>query len=624
MSATSSDDDETDFVGPPRPATLAATPSISASLPRGGKSSAAAASSSSNSSSSEGGDSSDDSDDDLELPLATSVTIAQAHSKAVTAIGISGKGSRFCSGSSDGTVALWDFHGMTAAFRSFRQFEPNPGHGILSLEVEDNTRGSILVCTTATVAHVYDREGRPLAQTTEGDKYLQDLSKCTGHVAPLTGAAWLSGGGGGEEGDGEGLRLVTVGGDGSLRQWQMEQGMRRGNATCLRGWHRLFGGGASQKRIPLTALSVTPLSPIAVGSSLGTIALVDVRNRSDRASMLLSDHTAASVSSTTATAATTTTTAPVTALQWMPDGVRLCSAVGDRGLVQAWDIRKGQPTQKSRLLYAWEGVEGVEDVASSSSPHPHSHPPLLCTVPSQSLCCYLSGVHLRCLDLLSGHAFAPRKLSPTPIAQCTSLTAARFHSSQLLLGDSSGALHICYDPSSSSSLQQPGIWTAVATKPRKAVQDGIVSAAITSDMVQSSYEYGASVRTRLQQKSDTKSGRHLHPQPVVGGGQAGSTSLAGGARGILGSSASHQLLQNIPRELWAPPGTAVGDDPREAVLRYAEQAANDPQFFGAYKVTQPVPIFQAVEEEEGEDGDRRGEEGEGQVRKKIKSQHSRD
>ena len=55
------------------------------------------------------------------------------------------------------------------------------------------------------------------------------------------------------------------------------------------------------------------------------------------------------------------------------------------------------------------------------------------------------------------------------------------------------------------------------------------------------------------------------------------------------------------------------EDPREALLKYAEKARDDPMFTKAWKKTQPETIYADVSgDEEG------GEEEEGGVRKKRK------
>jgi len=50
--------------------------------------------------------------------------------------------------------------------------------------------------------------------------------------------------------------------------------------------------------------------------------------------------------------------------------------------------------------------------------------------------------------------------------------------------------------------------------------------------------------------------------------------------------------------------TAREEDPREAILKYAKEAEEDPYYMAVYNKTQPKPIFDTsyLEEEVGEDG----------------------
>lgn len=43
------------------------------------------------------------------------------------------------------------------------------------------------------------------------------------------------------------------------------------------------------------------------------------------------------------------------------------------------------------------------------------------------------------------------------------------------------------------------------------------------------------------------------------------------------------------------------EDPREALLKYAKEAEENPYFFAAYKKTQPKPIFEEDEENEADE-----------------------
>ena len=52
------------------------------------------------------------------------MSVLRGHTKPVTCISIDNKGNRFCTGSLDFKVRLWDFHGMNKLMNSFRSVEP--------------------------------------------------------------------------------------------------------------------------------------------------------------------------------------------------------------------------------------------------------------------------------------------------------------------------------------------------------------------------------------------------------------------------------------------------------------------------------------------------------------------
>lgn len=64
-------------------------------------------------------------------------------------------------------------------------------------------------------------------------------------------------------------------------------------------------------------------------------------------------------------------------------------------------------------------------------------------------------------------------------------------------------------------------------------------------------------------------------EPVVGKGSGGR----------IGSSMQQALVQHMFRN------TMVDEDPREALLKYADKAAADPVFTAAWQKTQPKAIF---------------------------------
>ena len=64
------------------------------------------------------------------------------------------------------------------------------------------------------------------------------------------------------------------------------------------------------------------------------------------------------------------------------------------------------------------------------------------------------------------------------------------------------------------------------------------------------------------------------------------------SRGHAGSSLTQHLMRGMAKN------TMRDEDPREAILKYAEEAKNNPIFTGAYTETQPVTIFDDSDEEE--------------------------
>ncbi|KAG6866800.1 hypothetical protein C0991_008736 [Blastosporella zonata] len=71
-----------------------------------------------------------------------------------------------------------------------------------------------------------------------------------------------------------------------------------------------------------------------------------------------------------------------------------------------------------------------------------------------------------------------------------------------------------------------------------------------------------------------------------------------GKGGRVGASATQHVVQNLVRD------TTRDQDPREALLKYAEMAENDPQWTAAWKVNQPQPVFAPAAEEEEEEKDK--------------------
>ncbi|CAK9802494.1 Gastrulation defective protein 1 homolog [Anthophora quadrimaculata] len=142
----------------------------------------------------------DDSDEDEEeseteevqlkdkVPCSHEVTMTHG-TKAVTAIAADPSGARLASGSIDYDVCFWDFAGMDSSMRSFRTLQPCENHPIKCLQYS-MTGDVILVISGSAQAKVLDRDGFEKCETVKGDQYITDMARTKGHTAGLNSGCW--------------------------------------------------------------------------------------------------------------------------------------------------------------------------------------------------------------------------------------------------------------------------------------------------------------------------------------------------------------------------------------------------------------------------------------------------
>uniref|UniRef100_A0A0C9QU76 CG5543_1 protein n=1 Tax=Fopius arisanus TaxID=64838 RepID=A0A0C9QU76_9HYME len=109
--------------------------------------------------------------------------------KAITAVAADPAGARLASGSVDYDVSFWDFAGMDSSLRSFRTLQPCENHPIKCLQYS-MTGDVILVISGSAQAKVLDRDGFEKCETVKGDQYITDMARTKGHTAGLNAGAW--------------------------------------------------------------------------------------------------------------------------------------------------------------------------------------------------------------------------------------------------------------------------------------------------------------------------------------------------------------------------------------------------------------------------------------------------
>lgn len=122
------------------------------------------------------------------IPCSHEVTMTHG-TKAITAIAADPSGARLASGSVDYDVSFWDFTGMDSSLRSFRTLQPCENHPIKCLQYS-MTGDVILVISGAAQAKVLDRDGFEKCETVKGDQYITDMARTKGHTAALNCGTW--------------------------------------------------------------------------------------------------------------------------------------------------------------------------------------------------------------------------------------------------------------------------------------------------------------------------------------------------------------------------------------------------------------------------------------------------
>lgn len=92
-------------------------------------------------------------------------------------------------GSVDYDVCFWDFAGMDTSMRSFRTLQPCENHPINCLQYS-TTGDMILVVSGSAQAKVIDRDGFEKLECVKGDQYISDMAKTKGHIASLYSGCW--------------------------------------------------------------------------------------------------------------------------------------------------------------------------------------------------------------------------------------------------------------------------------------------------------------------------------------------------------------------------------------------------------------------------------------------------
>uniref|UniRef100_A0A1J3DYW0 WD repeat-containing protein 70 n=1 Tax=Noccaea caerulescens TaxID=107243 RepID=A0A1J3DYW0_NOCCA len=481
------------------------------------------------------------------IPLSNEIQL-KGHTKIVTCLAVDSAGARVLSGSYDYTVRMYDFQGMNSRLQSFRQIEPSEGHQVRSLSWSP-TSGQFLCVTGSAQAKIFDRDGLTLGEFMKGDMYIRDLKNTKGHICGLTCGEWHPR---------TKETILTSSEDGSLRIWDVNNFLSQTQVIKPKL--------ARPGRIPVTTCAWDREGKrIAGGIGDGSIQIWSLKpGWGSRPDVYVGK----------------AHTDDITSVKFSSDGRILLSRSFDASL-KVWDLRQmkealktfdGLPNSYAQTNVAFSPDEQI--ILTGTSVEKDST--------TGGLLCFYDRTKLEIVQKVG--------ISPTcSVVQCA--WHPRLNQIFATSGDKSqGGTHVLYDPSQS----ERGACVCVARAPRKkSVDDYQPEPVIHNPHALPLFRDPPSRKRQREKALKDPAMSHKPELPMTGPGHGGR----------VGTTGSGLLTQYLLKQGGMIKETWMEEDPREAILKYAEVAVKDPKFIApAYSETQPETIF-AKEDDEEEDND---------------------
>ncbi|KAL2259155.1 hypothetical protein VTK26DRAFT_7264 [Humicola hyalothermophila] len=517
------------------------------------------------SSDSDSGSDSDDSDSDDEeeaerFPV-THEVILKTHERAVTSIALDPAGSRMLTGSLDGSINFHDFASMTpTTLRAFKTVDPweskksasTDSHPIHHVEFSRHS-GSVFLCITAhPQAKIMSRDGGIVTEFVKGDMYLRDMNNTKGHVGEVTTGTWHPI---------DPNFCVTAGSDSTLRIWDINNKRSQKEVIVFKS---KAAGSAGRTRMTAVAWGAAAQgnNPVLLSAALdGSLVMYSGNGPFTRpAGEIKEAHRPDTWTG---------------GIDISADGRMVVTRGGD-GLIKLWDTRKFKEP-----LVKVEHPSIADRYPMSNIKYGPDSKFIITGSPSGDL-----------------HILNPANLRPehvTPITPGIPLIAVNWHPklNQIITGSANAETHVLYSP----TLSTRGALEVMSRAPKKRHIDDDPSFTMDQSSIGISGDAivapGALHRPRGGLSASGKSRDPRRPQ----------------VQQITPFMRSQPDEKHIEENI--PLSRMLHEDPREALLRYADVAKKDPMFTAAWAKTQPVTQYAELSDEEGEGG-------EGPDRKRVK------
>lgn len=496
----------------------------------------------------------DESVEDDEFPVSHELVL-KTHEKPITTLTVDASGSRFITGSTDCTIKFHDFSSMTPnSLHAFKSIDPtatkssanSETHPIHHVEFNPNSPAQVLVISATPQAKIFSRDGEQLKECIKGDMYLRDMHQTSGHISAITTGTWHP--------TNRDL-FVTAGTDSTLRIWDVNMPMKQKEVIV----HKSRAAG-SAGRTRMTAVSwATPMqggkSTLVAAALDGSLVMYDGDGNHSRPMAEIRD---AHIKDTW-----------TGGIDISADGRTVVTRGGDNK-IKLWDTRKFKSP-----------ISVVEHQSTSDQ---YSQSEIRFSPDSSSI---ITGSHDGSLHILNPATLKPELV--TPITPGSPLITLSWHKklNQILTGSTNAEMHVLYDPKTSS--RGASMVMSKAPKRRHIDDDptlttdtsaGLSGEGVTNGSIPHA---GTSYASRHPTIGLTVSGRSRDPRrphvPIQ-------TPFA------KSQPDEQHIKDNVPLS------SMRDEDPREALLKYADKAKNDTMFTNAWKQTQPKTIYRELSDDE--------------------------
>ncbi|XP_075226341.1 gastrulation defective protein 1 homolog [Lycorma delicatula] len=490
-------------------------------------------------------DSDDESDNDevveeqtSSIPSSSDVTITHGN-KAVTALSVDPAGARLATGSIDYEVMFWDFAGMDNTLQSFRSMNPCGNHPVKGLQYS-TTGDTILIISGMSQAKVLDRDGHEVMECVKGDQYIADMSRTKGHTAPLTGGCWHP-----RQRD----EFLTSSEDSTCRLWDVKQPFGQKNVIKCRAQNGL-------KTTPTACAYNRDGSLVVCACVDGSIQMWDHRKMFVNTSHLLRNaHQSGS---------------EVSSINFSYLGSTFVTRGCDDTL-KLWDLRAFK-----------KPVQVINDLFSRySQTDCMFSPDDSLVITGQSL--KRNEKEGKLLFFNSKTLDKVKEITVTDSHVIRTLWHPRLQ--QIFVGCGNGIVKIYYDDK--RSMRGAKLCASKTRTKTKQVEVVAAQQIITPHALPMFRQDKPKSNRKKMEKDRLDPVKSHRPDLPIKSGQGGRVAASGST-----------LSSYVIRNLGLSKKIEDDQDPREAILRYAKEAEENPYWIApAYKNTQPKTIFQNTENE---------------------------